>query len=199
MYIGLREGWQELRSAVDELASGELLLYQEEYEIYFNRDYIYCNYAGYIMDWKNFIGYQNVLFYRALGRLKDIVNYGGVKSIVYEEKELQELLEKNKVPELEHIYFEDIKLMKQINKVIEQAKPFYEEVKDVTLKEQLVSFLKRELDHNLPDFYADLLLLKALLQPKFADKKSFISSNKAKLSCENILDNWNVNVVNFSD
>lgn len=195
MYIGLQEGWQELKSAVNELASGDLLLYREGDTVYFNTNYIYCNYAGCVTNWKNFIGYQNILFYKALGRLKDIAHYDGVKNIVYEEQELQEFLGRSEVFGLDYVYFEDIRIVEQVNKVIEQAKPFYEEIKDLGLKEQLVSFLKRELDGNLPSFYANLLLLKALLQPRFADEKFLLFSSKTNLSYKNILDNWNANVV----
>lgn len=196
MDTGLQKGWQELKSAVNELASGDLLLYREGDTVYFSIDYIYCNYAGCITNWKNFIGYQNVLFYRALGRLKDIVYYDGVKNIVYEKQELQEFLGRSEGFGLDYVYFEDIKIIEQVNKVIEQAKPFYEEIKEIDLKEQLVSFFKRELDSHLPGFYANLLLLKALLQPRFADEKNLLFSSKANLNGENILDTWNANVVN---
>lgn len=195
MYIGLEKGWQELRSAVCVLASGELLLYKKGEVFYFSTDAIYCNYAGYITTWKNFIGYQNIIFYRELEKLRDIAYYGGGQNIVYEEKKWKDFLERGKAFGVDYICFEGVEFIEYINKTIEQAKYLYEKIKKVRSKEQLTSFFKKELDSRLPVFYADLMFLKALLQPRFVDNNFFITAREKILNSENILAVWKANEV----
>lgn len=196
MYIGLKEGWQEFSSSVCELAAGELLLYREEDGVYFSTKNVYCNYAGYASDWKNFIGYQNVIFYKEIKRLKHIASYDYIKEIEYKGEELQEFLARSKAFDLDYVYFEDVKYMECINKLIEQARPFYEEIEKAALKEHFAAFLKGKLEDKLPVFYADLLLLKALMQPRFVDNNDFfLFSNRKKLNSENILAIWRANVI----
>lgn len=64
-----------LLQAIDEVLDGELLFYEKNGKFYYDTTRIYGRFAGYRMDWSEFIGYQNIRFYKNVECLKKMASY----------------------------------------------------------------------------------------------------------------------------
>lgn len=193
MLIASATALEKFKKAVMDLASGSLLLQVDKSGTYFSTDRIYCNYAGYEAFWSDFIGYQNVLFYGYIKKLKNIATFEGIVSVDSKEQYLEDI-SRSQAFNLTVIVFKDSEkdICLQVNEVIRQVKPLYEKIKDVKSHEELTAILKKELYTSLPVVYAELLYLKALIEP-FYSQVDLI--NKRLLSSENVLYTWKENEI----
>lgn len=194
MLVALGTDLEKFKKAVMDLASGSLLLQVDKSGTYFSTDRIYCSYAGYEAFWSDFIGYQNVLFYGYIKELKDIATFEGIVSVDSKEQYLEGYISRGQALNLHIVVFKDSEknFCLQVNKVIKQVKPLYEKVKDVKSHEELTEIIKKELHTSLPVVYAELLYLKALIEPFYSQVDLL---HKRLLSSESILHTWKENEI----
>lgn len=193
MYVVVESDFEKFKKALNNLAFGSLLLQKVKSDIYFSSDVIYCEYAGYNTDWRDFIGYQNVLFYSYIKKLKHIIEFKGLTEIDYTEEELKSFLDRNIVFDIKIVVMNDNLIYHQIEKVKGLAAPLYKKVKDITSQETLTSIIKQELQSGLIELYVELLYLKALIAPKY--EYDIDLSNKLLLNSDNILRTWRENEI----
>ena len=119
MHIIKSEVYKSLANAIYELADGDLLLHTIDDKLYFEINRIYCDYAGYVMSWRNFIGFQNVMFYARMRNLKVLADFNAEDLVSISENYEEE--HGSRAELFGYIVLED-SLCELINSIISQAK-----------------------------------------------------------------------------
>lgn len=159
MYIIKSEVYKSLANAIYELADGDLLLHTIDDKLYFEINRIYCDYAGYVMSWRNFIGFQNVMFYARIKYLKVLADFN-VEDLVSISESYEE--EHGSRAELfGYIVLED-SLCELINSIISQAKVIEEKLKPFTSIIEMKEKEKAEVYKLLIPLYCSMFMFKAL-------------------------------------
>lgn len=197
MLIMRAEEVYQFSHSVKELADGDLLLHKIDNTLYFESNRIYCQYAGYEMNWKNYIGYQNVIFYARVHELKTITSLSGVEELtdmsVDEQKQFFE-----RAIGLGIIYSKfdltdsnAIRACELRNQIIIQSRILEERIKAYSGIEDMKADDKFEVYHMLLPLYAHMLMFKALDTPKFSSNECSMN-NLLELSVENIEIAWHM-------
>lgn len=200
MLIMRAEEVYQFSHSVKELADGDLLLHKIDDTLYFESNRIYCQYAGYEMDWKNYIGYQNVMFYSRVRELKTIISISGVEDLtdmsIDEQKQFFE-----RAIGLGIIYSKFdltdpivIKACELRNKIISQSRLLGERIKNYNGIEDMKANDKYEVYHMLLPLYANMLMFKALDTPKFSSRECPMN-HLLELSAENIELAWHMSEI----
>jgi len=197
MLIMRAEEVYQFSHAVKELVDGDLLLHKIDNKLYFESNRINCVYAGYEMTWKNYIGFHNVIFYSRLKELKNIIKLSGVEELtdlsIDEQKQFFE-----RAIGLGIIYSKfdmtDSNIVKACelrNQIIIQSRFLGERIKPFKdMKEKD----KHEVYEMLLPLYANMLMFKALDNPKFSSHECYMN-NLLELSVENIELAWHMSEV----
>lgn len=159
MFIIESEVYKSLANAIYELADGDLLLHTIDDKLYFEINRIYCDYAGYVMSWRNFIGFQNVMFYARMRNLKVLADFNAEDLVSISENYEEE--HGSRAELFGYIVLED-SLCELINSIISQAKIIDARLKPFTKIADMMEKEKSEVYNLLIPLYCSMFMFKAL-------------------------------------